>query len=145
MILVSIGMLLTVVPLTTAVMTSISQKQSGIASGVNNAVSRIAGIFSNAAFGALALLIFTNVVLQQLDGSDFKEVQKAKIVSETVNLGNAQVPINTFDAHQTVQIQELYHSAFLNAYQIVLWVCTLMCFTAAAMAYLLVKRKVLDK
>lgn len=145
MILVSIGMLLTVVPLTTAVMTSISQKQSGIASGVNNAVSRIAGIFSNAAFGALALLIFTNVVLQKLDGSDFKEMQKDKIVAQTINLGNAQVPADTFNTSQKVQIQALYHGAFLKAYQSVLWVCTLMCFTAAAMAYFLLKKTNFEK
>lgn len=140
MILVSIGMLFTVVPLTTAVMTSISQKQSGIASGVNNAVSRIAGIFSNAAFGALALLIFTNVVLQKLDGSEFKETQKAKIAAETANLGNAQVPADTFSAVQKTQIKQLYRGAFLSSYQTVLWVCTVMCFTSSAVAFFTLKK-----
>lgn len=140
MILVSIGMLLTVVPLTTAVMTSISQKQSGIASGVNNAVSRIAGIFSNAAFGALALLIFTNVVLQKLDGSEFKDSQKAKIATETANLGNAQVPSDTFSTRQKTQIKELYRSAFLSSYQSVLWVCTIMCFTSSVIAFFTLKK-----
>lgn len=140
MILVSIGMLLTVVPLTTAVMTSISQKQSGIASGVNNAVSRIAGIFSNAAFGGLALLIFTQVVLQKLEGSEFRETQKAQIVAETANLGNAEIPPGTFSAGQKAHIRELYHHSFLTAYQSILWVCTLMCFVASGIAYLTLKK-----
>lgn len=140
-ILVSIGMLLTVVPLTTSVMTSISQNYSGISSGVNNAVSRIAGIFSNAAFGALALLLFTNLVVQQVEQLDFSESQKAKIVSETVNLGNAQVPADTFNADQTAHIEQVYRDAFLNAYQIILIVCTGMCFAAALIAYFMVNRK----
>jgi EmrB/QacA subfamily drug resistance transporter len=145
MILVSLGMLLTVVPLTTSVMTSISQKQSGISSGVNNAVSRIAGIFSNAAFGALALLIFTDVVLQKLEGSEFSHQQKTDIVSETINLGNAQIPPNTFTAVQKAHIQHLYHDSFLSAYQCILWVCTTMCITASVMAYFMVKQQVLKE
>lgn len=141
MIVISIGMLLTVVPLTTAVMNSISHKQSGISSGVNNAVSRIAGIFANAAFGALALLIFTNTVMQQLNGPEFNERQKAKIKAETVNLGNAQVPADTFTTTQKTTIRQLYRGAFLDAYQSVLWCCTAMCFTSSAMAYFLVRKK----
>ncbi|WP_343633389.1 MFS transporter [Fluviicola sp.] len=141
MIIISIGMLLTVVPLTTAVMNSISQKQSGISSGVNNAVSRIAGIFANAAFGALALFLFTNIVLQKLDGSEFSANQKAKIVAETVNLGNAQVPSGNFTPTQKTTIHQLYRGAFLNSYQSVLWCCTAMCFTSSAMAYFLVRNR----
>ncbi len=143
-ILISIGMLLTVVPLTTSVMTSISQNYSGISSGVSNAVSRIAGIFSNAAFGALALLLFTNLVVKQLEKSDYKETQKDKIISETVNLGNAQVPADTFDTNQKKQIQLLYRSAFLDAYQTILIVCTVMCFTSALLAYFMVDKKALE-
>jgi MFS family permease len=144
-ILISIGMLLTVVPLTTSVMTSISQNHSGISSGINNAVSRIAGIFSNAAFGALALLLFTNLVVQQLEKSDFREIQKAEIVSETVNLGNAQVPDNTFNPEQKKQIKQFYRNAFLDAYQTILIVCTAMCFTSALIAYFMVDKKKVEE
>jgi EmrB/QacA subfamily drug resistance transporter len=140
-ILISIGMLLTVVPLTTSVMTSISQNYSGISSGVNNAVSRIAGIFSNAAFGALALLLFTNLVVQQVEKSGFRETQKAKIVSETINLGNAQVPEDTFNPGQQKQIKQFYRTAFLDAYQTILIVCTVMCFSSALIAYFMVDKK----
>lgn len=141
MILISIGMLLTVVPLTTAVMNSISQKQSGIASGVNNAVSRIAGIFANAAFGALALVLFTHLIREELASSDFNNVQKSKVIAEAVNLGNAHVPANMFRAEQALQIKQLYHHSFLGSYQCILLICSLMCFTASFIAHFTLQKK----
>ncbi len=51
-----LGMSFTVASLTATVMGSVSDHLSGTASGVNNAVTRIAGVFANAIFGALAVL-----------------------------------------------------------------------------------------
>ena len=53
-----IGMGLVVSPLSTAVMTSVEDKDTGIASGVNNAVARVAGLFAVATMGALIAIVF---------------------------------------------------------------------------------------
>jgi EmrB/QacA subfamily drug resistance transporter len=55
------GMASVVSPLTTAVMNSIDDAQSGIASGVNNAASRLAGLFAVAALGAVAGYLFARI------------------------------------------------------------------------------------
>ncbi len=54
MCLMGFGMALVVAPLSAAVMGAVGEAQSGAASGVNNAVSRIAGLVAIAAMGAVA-------------------------------------------------------------------------------------------
>jgi EmrB/QacA subfamily drug resistance transporter len=55
----ALGMAAVVSPLTTAVMNSAPDAQSGAASGVNNAASRIAGLVAVALLGALAALLYS--------------------------------------------------------------------------------------
>ena len=54
MVLFAFGLSLTVAPLTAAVLADAEQRNAGIASGVNNAVARVAGLLAVAAVGAVA-------------------------------------------------------------------------------------------
>jgi hypothetical protein len=53
MLLFGLGLSMTVAPLTTTVLDSVEERHVGIASGVNNAVSRVAGVLAIAALGAV--------------------------------------------------------------------------------------------
>ena len=53
MLLFGLGLAMTVAPLTTTVLDSVPEQRSGIASGVNNAVARVAGVLAIAALGAV--------------------------------------------------------------------------------------------
>lgn len=57
---IGLGMVITVAPLTTAVMNAVPNHQIGIASGVNNAVATVANLFAIAIFGAIALNLFSS-------------------------------------------------------------------------------------
>jgi EmrB/QacA subfamily drug resistance transporter len=57
-----IGLALTVAPLTAAILGDVTPAQAGIASAVNNAVSRVAGLLAIAAVGAVVAAQFSSVV-----------------------------------------------------------------------------------
>src|SRR6185437_17001090 len=58
MTMMGIGMGFVVTPLSTAVMTSVEDSDTGTASGVNNAVARVAGLLAVAIMGAVATAVF---------------------------------------------------------------------------------------
>jgi EmrB/QacA subfamily drug resistance transporter len=56
----AVGMTVTVAPLTSLVMGSVGSGHAGVASGVNNAVARIAGLFAVAVLGAVLFASFSH-------------------------------------------------------------------------------------
>lgn len=65
------GMAMVVSPLSAAVMLATPDSDTGLASGVNNAVARAAGMMSVAALGAVASLAFAGVLEGRLPGAEY--------------------------------------------------------------------------
>ncbi|HEV3072355.1 MAG TPA: MFS transporter [Solirubrobacteraceae bacterium] len=62
----SLGLSMTVAPLTAAVLAGVERNQAGIASAVNNAVARVAGLLGTAAVGAAVAASFVSQLDSQL-------------------------------------------------------------------------------
>ncbi|MCU0790031.1 MAG: MFS transporter, partial [Nitratireductor sp.] len=60
MILMGIGMGLLVSPLSAAVMTAVSDSQTGMASAINNTVARLSGLFAIASLGGVVSAVFSS-------------------------------------------------------------------------------------
>ena len=62
----SLGLAMTVAPLTAAVLAGVREQQAGIASAVNNAVARVAGLLGTAGVGAAVAAVFSSTLDRNL-------------------------------------------------------------------------------
>ena len=65
----ALGLSMTVAPLTAAVLADATETDAGIASGVNNAIARVAGLMGTAAVGAAVAASFVANLDSQLQGA----------------------------------------------------------------------------
>jgi EmrB/QacA subfamily drug resistance transporter len=135
-----LGMSFTVAPLTTAVMTSVSDHFSGTASGINNAMTRISGVFANAIFGALAVLFFAGVLQKEIQPLKLDAKEKQSIMKQANNLGNANVPKASGDQH-AAEIEKAYHNSFISAYGKIMKISAGLGYLGALMSVVFIKKK----
>lgn len=90
--LAGVGMGFTVAPLTTAVMTSLPDRNVGVASGVNNAIASSAGVLAIAFLGGTGLLTFQNELASRAKALPLTPDQRATLMREADNLGETRPP-----------------------------------------------------
>lgn len=73
-----LGLALTVAPLTAAILGDVPKAQAGIASAVNNAVARVAGLLAVAAVGAIVSLQFSNTLTRLCSRASSSALTRAK-------------------------------------------------------------------
>jgi MFS family permease len=138
--LLGVGMGITVAPLTTAVMSSVASNLAGTASGINNAVSRIAGVLAIAVVGALALIIFAHGLATRVAGTGISETVEVSLVSEANRLGAATVPSEVAAGDVSV-VQRAIYLAFVDAFRVVMIVCAGLAWAGALLAGLFVESR----
>ncbi len=136
----ALGMSITVVPLTTAVMSAVDEKQSGMASGINNSVTRISGTFMNAILGALALILFTNSVLEGVDRLPYTKEMKSQIMTEAANLGESKA-MDSFSKEDQEKINTIYSNSFIDTYKWVGLLSAALAFLSSGIAFFMVEKR----
>jgi EmrB/QacA subfamily drug resistance transporter len=78
LLLFSAGLVTTVTPLTATVLADADESNAGIASGINNAIARIAGLLCVAALGAVVAASFASDLDSRLNGRTSPAIEQAK-------------------------------------------------------------------
>ena len=108
------GMAISVAPLTTTVMESVPSSEAGVASGVNNAVSRIAGLLAIAVFGLILSASFNHALDRSLSRIQLSPDARERINQDRLKLAGLQ----TSDQ----RVRDAVDEAFLSGYHNVLWI-----------------------
>jgi EmrB/QacA subfamily drug resistance transporter len=85
------GMAVTVAPLTTTVMDAVDARHAGVASGVNNAVARVASLLAIAVFGVMLARTFEARVRPSLDHLGLSESARSDVNRELPKMAGADV------------------------------------------------------
>ncbi len=87
-----LGMAASIAPLTTTVMNAVDQESAGIASGVNNAVSRVAGLLAIAILGIVFSGIFSSELKARVAALPVDQAIREEVVARSGQLASAQPP-----------------------------------------------------
>jgi EmrB/QacA subfamily drug resistance transporter len=132
MIVLGLGMAITVAPLTTTVINAVPQRQTGVASGINNAVASLASLLAVAILGAVALGAYNRALDQRLAAPALStEVRQA--VSGARGKFAAELTIQGEDRKAA---QEIVRQSLGTGIALALWLAAALALLAALCAAL---------
>ena len=137
MIVQGFGMALAITPLTEVALGSVESEHSGLASGVNNAVTRVAGLLAVAVLGVLVHGAFSASLDARLDGMDMPGDIRSAMESAKADLGAAQAPEGV-DAATEARIEGAIDESFVAGFRVVMLASAGLALASTLVAALLV-------
>jgi hypothetical protein len=117
----ALGMSISVAPLTTTVMDAVEDRYAGVASGINNAISRIAGLLAVALLGALAVGVFGAALDRRLADVPMSPDVRRAVEMEVSSLGEADMP-SGLDGAARQAVEDALRESFVQSFRIVMLV-----------------------
>jgi len=133
------GMAVTVAPLTTSVMNSVNEDRVGTASGINNAVARVAGVLAIAVLGIVMVKAFGSHLNHSLAQFSLPTSVLQEIRSQETRLAGLQAP-TALDPSARATIAQSIGEAFVFGYRIVMLICAGLALASAAVAWLMIPK-----
>ncbi|MGB3760155.1 MAG: MFS transporter, partial [Rivularia sp. (in: cyanobacteria)] len=135
-----LGMSISVAPLTTTVMGSVRKRQVGVASGVNNAVSRTAGLLAIAIFNIFVFNAFNLSLDRRLTQLNVPSQVRQALAAERINLAAAKVPDNI--SHElTNAIEKAIALSYVDSFRLIMFIAAALAVASAVIALLTIERR----
>ena len=121
-VLFGVGITLLVAPLTTALMSSVPERNSGLASAINNAVSRIGPLIAGALIFIAVTATFYGAVADRLPGTTVNDTTVRRTLT----------PLNPPGADATAAQAAAARAASVDAFHVAMLLTAILCAAGAA-------------
>jgi len=135
-----VGMGISVAPLTTVVMNAVEVQKAGVASGINNAVSRTAGLLAIAFMGVVVLSSFNNGLTQKLETLELSPKVLNSLEEQRVKLAGAEMPPGISEELAQV-LKASIQESFVTSFRLVMVFCAGLAFLASMCGGFLISGK----
>lgn len=129
------GMAVTVAPLTTVVMSSVDQDHAGTASGINNAVARIASVLAIAVLGVFMVKAFDRRLMHELANLRLSSDVLREMHSRVTRLAGMEMPAN-LDSKTAAAIRVAVQHAFIFGFRVIMLICAGLSAVSSVVAWL---------
>ena len=131
------GMAISVAPLTTTVMNAVGPGLAGAASGVNNAVSRTAGLLAIALFGIVMNQAFNAGLARNLKPLALAPAMLQRVIAQRARLAAIELPAGASAAQQAA-VKNAVALAYVSGFRRVMWLSALLALASALSAACLI-------
>jgi len=135
-----LGMAVSVAPLTTTVMNAVKENRAGVASGINNAVSRVAGLLAIAVLGIVMLHSFNAELDRRLPTLPVDANLKQALDQQRNRLAAAEIPREA-DALNASLLKQAINESFVVGFRYVNIVCAALALLSSLSAGLFIEGK----
>ena len=135
-----VGMAVVAPPLTTVVMNAVDEHNAGVASGINNAVSRVGGLLAVAVMGIIVLLAFNSDLDTQLVPLDVSPEVRTALDAERINLAGAKLP-ESLTAELRGPLERAIDTSFVSAFRLVMFIAAGLAMASALSAALFIEKR----
>lgn len=132
-----LGMAVSVAPLTTAVMEAVATRFAGTASGINNAVSRVASLLAIALLGIVMLRIFSTSLRSRLEQLDLTSAIRQQLIEQSVNLAATPVPPG-LSSSVSQSVEQAINLAFVDGFRGVMGIAVALAIASSLVAGLMI-------
>ena len=134
----SLGMAASVAPLTTTVMGAVDEHRAGIASGINNAVSRTAALISIAVFGVVMTGVFARNFNTSLLPLGLPAEARAELQAQTSRLATISIPEQLNDETKQA-VKRAIEESFVSGFRILILIAAALALVSALFSLLLIE------
>jgi hypothetical protein len=135
-----LGMAISVAPLTTAVLGAVESHRAGVASGVNNAVARLAGLLAIAVLGIVMVSVFSSSLDRHLTPLHLAPQVQYQLDAQRTKLAGMKIPAGV-SSDLAASLELAIANSFVAGFRVVMFTAAGLAAASALSAALLIEDK----